>query len=452
MADVLPFAAVRFNTKDKKLNLADLVAPPYDVISPEYQKALYDRSPYNIIRVELGTTQPNDDEYNNRYSRAASILQQWKQDEALITEKKRCFYAYEQEFTVPGVADRIKRRGFFALVRIMDYKSGRIRAHEKTFAAPKADRLKLLRATNFNTSPIFCLYSDPDKEIAKHMKSAFSGPPADTLTDESGTIHRLWVVQKTETINGIRNALKNRNLFIADGHHRYETAMNYRNEQREITGRNDGRQSFDYTLMNLTDFEDEGLVILPTHRVLAREYGSDVDLKEVLDDLGQHFTLEEFSLELDNLDKAVATVNDKLKLKKGVKTRLVMALPSGRAWQLTLNKDADLDDMIDAPDLHKEVKSLDVTILHRYVISRAWIGNPEVELEESDIFYEKSAEGALALLKKRKGCVAFLMNPTTKEQVQTIADLGELMPHKSTYFYPKLLTGLVLRDLSNFFE
>lgn len=451
MADVTPFAAIRYNTKDKGISLAQVYSPPYDVISPEYQQVLYDRSPYNFVQIDFGKPKPNDDDFNNQYTRAAGLLQQWRADDVLTLEKKRCYYAYEQEFTIPGTEQRCKRRGFFGLVRLMDYRSGRIRAHERTFAAPKADRLKLLRATQFNLSPIFVLYPDEDHSVKNQLEQACEQSPAEQFTDESGTIHRLWLIQKKDALQGIHDAMKNRNLFIADGHHRYETALTYRDEMREITGRKDGRQPFDYALMYLNDFADEGLVILPTHRVLAREYG-DVNLEEILEDMGQYFALKEFSVDMDNLDKASAKIADKVKPAKATSTRMVMVLPSGRSWILTLEKGADLEEMIDDPDLKPEVRRLDVTLLHRYVISRGWIGNPEVELEDGDIFYEKSILGALTQLKKRKGCVAFILNSTTKQQVQEVAALGELMPQKSTYFYPKLASGLLLRDLAAGFE
>jgi len=452
MADVLPFAAVRYNTKEKGIDLAQVISPPYDVISPEMQQALYDRHPNNFVRLDYGKIQPNDDDFNSRYSRATALLQQWRTEEILTTEKRRCFYAYEQEFTIPGSTDRLKRRGFIALVRLMDYRTGRIRAHERTFAAPKSDRLKLLRATQFNFSSVFTLYSDPERAVSRQIEAVCSTPPSDKLVDDAGVAHRLWVISKKETILAIREGMKNRNLFIADGHHRYETALNYRDEMREIPGRRDGRQPFDYAMMYMNDFEDDGLVILPTHRVLARELGLDVNLDEILEDLGQYFTLKEFAVDLGNAETAQSKIAEKIKVARGAGTRIVMVLPSGRSWQLTLKKDADLDDMIDDPGMKTEVKRLDVTILHRYVISRGWIGNPEVELDEGDIFYEKSFERALDLLRRRKGCVAFILNPPTKKQVQEIAELGELMPQKSTYFYPKLASGILMRDLNAGFE
>lgn len=451
MADVLPFAAVRYNAKEKNLDLSKVVAPPYDVITAEMQQALYERHPNNIVRLDYGKIQPNDDDFNNRYTRAAALIQQWKTEEILVTEKKRCYYAYEQKFHLPGLKDAIVRRGVFGLVRLMDYRSGRVRAHEKTFQTPKLDRLKLLRATQFNLSPVFVLFSDPEKAVAKALNSVFTPSGADVISDEDGITHSLWTISKKETVLAIREAFKNKNLCIADGHHRYETCLAYRDEMRDLTGRKDGRQPFDYIMMYLSDFDDEGVVILPTHRILAREYGLDVNLEEVLEDLGEYFQLKEFHLDLGNLDEAATKAAEKLKPPRGNPTRMVMILPSGRGWVLTLKKDADLDDMIDE-DLRPEVKALDVTLLHRYVIARGWIGNPEVELEEGDITYEHNIPAALDLLRRRKGCVAFLTNPTTKKQVQQIAELGELMPPKSTQFYPKLATGLLLRDLTTGFE
>ncbi len=450
MADVLPFSAIRYNTRDKERNLTikDLVAPPYDVISPEQQQLLYDRHPCNVVRLILGKTNPNDDEFNNRYTRATSLLQSWKETETLVSDKKRHFYVYEQVFDIPGETRSAKRRGFLAAVKLMDYRSGAIRAHERTHAGPKADRLKLLRATQCNLSPIFVLYSDPEKTVSAHLNEAACGPPCEELTDDLGVTHRLWLVTGKESILGIRDAMKKRDLFIADGHHRYETALNYRDEMRELTGSKDGRQQFDYTLMYLNEFEDDGLVILPTHRVLSRELGGDIELDEVLDDLGEYFQLKEFKVDLADSEKAGAQILAKVAPPTPPTTRLVMVLPKGRAWTLTLKKNVDVNDLFEDSDIPNPVRSLDVSILHQFVIARGWMGNPEIEMEEGDIFYEKNISSALDLLRRRKGCVAFVMNPPTKEQVQQIAAAGCLMPQKSTYFYPKLLSGLVLRDLS----
>jgi len=454
MADVLPFAALRYNTRDKEkdLDLRHLIAPPYDVLTPENQQALYDLHPCNVVRLDLGKAQPNDDEFNNQYTRAASLLQTWKEEETLISDKKRSLYAYEQQFLLPDGGPMVSRRGFFATVRLMDYRSGRIRAHERTHAGPKADRLKLLRATQCNLSPIFCLFSDMEKKVASCLGSVFAQPPAEELTDDHGIVHRLWTITQKECILGVRETFKNKPLFIADGHHRYETALNYRDEMRELTGSKDGRQPFDYTLMYLNDFDDEGLVILPTHRVLSRELGVDIDLDEVLEDVGEYFHLKEFKFDPANPEKAAQAIGEKLAPPKDALMRCVMAVRKGRAWVLTLKKDADPQEMYGDEEIEKPLQKLDVTILHRFVIARGWMGNPEIEMEEGDIFYERNILSALDLLNRRKGCVAFFLNFTPKHQIQEIADQGLLLPQKSTYFHPKLPSGLVLRDLSTGFE
>jgi uncharacterized protein (DUF1015 family) len=240
--------------------------------------------------------------------------------------------------------------------------------------------------------------------------------------------------------------MKPMRLFIADGHHRYETALKYRDEMREMTGRRDGRQPYDFVLMFLQRAEDETLLTAPFHRVLARELGLDTNMDEVIEDLEEFFNITEFKLNMKDLDKAAATVGDKVRANRQAKTRFVMVLPNGRAWQLSLKKDANLDEMIEEETMSAALKAMDSVILHNYVITRGWIGNPDVELDEDDIFYRSDAREALDLLQRRKGCVAFFMNPVDKEEVLAIAENGELLPHYSVNFHPKIPSGLVLRD------
>lgn len=447
MADVLPFAGTRFNTQESELDLGAILAPPFDAIDSALQKELHETSPYNVARVTCGFEAPGDDEFNNRFLRAAEAYKEWKAQGVLTDEQRKCFYVYEHEFSIPGEKKRHKRRGFFALVKLQDYRSGKIRAHELTYEAPKADRLNLLKASMINIEPVFALYVDPEHKVDAILHEKVPPKPHVEFAEPNGDIHRLWLMHKKDPILTINQEMKDKRLYLADGHHRYETALAYRDEMREATGRRDGRQPYDFVLMYLNNFDDEALYTTSTHRVLARDMGSDVDIDEVIEDLEEYFDLKEFKLDLNNLDKATEQALKHLEPKKGVVSQFVMVLPGGRSFELRLKKDADLDEMIEEEFMSDLVKSQDVTILHRYIITKGWIGNPEVELDDDDVFYCRNTRATLEVMAKRKGCVAFLLNAITKERVLEISENGELLPQNSTYFYPKVKSGLVIRDL-----
>ncbi len=448
MADVLPFAGTRFNTKEHPLNLGNMLSPPFDAVSPEEQKQLHELDKYNVVRLSCGFQAPGDDDSNNPYTRAAETYREWKAQNLLVDEQRKCFYVYEYEFSLPGSRKRYKRRGFLALVKLQDYRSGKIRAHEMTYEAPRMDRLYLLKASNVNAEPIVALYKDEAHEVDQILHKAVDPKPQEEVKDSQGGIHRLWLLHKKEPILAINQAMKNLRLYIADGTDRYETALAYRDEMRENTGRRDGRQPYDFCLMYLNNVDDPAITTKAVHRVLARDLGIDVDVDEVIEDIEEFFDVKEFKLDLAHLDKATETVQKHLEIKKDCKAQFVMALPGGRAFELRLKKKAALDEMIEAEFMSELVKSQDVTILHRFIIARGWIGNPEVELDEDDIIYTRDITETLDLIKRRKGCVAFLMNPIEKERVLEIAENGELMPQNSTCFNPKVLSGMVLRDLN----
>jgi uncharacterized protein (DUF1015 family) len=447
MAEVFPFAGTRFNTKDHPLDLGQLIAPPFEVIEAALQKELYERHENNMVRLSCGTEAPGDDDQNNRYKRAAEAYRGWKEGGLLVDEQRKCFYVYEHEFTLPGSDVRCKRRGFFGLVKLQDYRSGKIRAHEHTFDAPRLDRFRLLKASQVNLEPLFVLYQDEQHEIDQILVQAVEGKPNEEVTDANGDVHRLWLMHKKEPILQINTAMKPKRLYIADGHHRYESALQYRDEMREITGRRDGRQPYDFIMMYLNNAADNALFTTATHRVLARDLGADVELEEVLEDIGEYFDTKEFKVDLANNDKAIETLHKHLEPKKGVKCQFAMVLPNGKAYELRLKKNVDLDEMLDGEALSEQLKQQDVTILHRFVISRGWLGNPEIELDADDLFYCREITEALDLVRRRKGCVAFIMNPLEKETILSIAENGELLPHNSSYFLPKVPSGFVLRDL-----
>ena len=305
-----------------------------------------------------------------------------------------------------------------------------------------------MRSTHSNLSPIFCLFDDPAKKIDTLLNEGIEGKkPVECEFD--GVINRVWVINKTAIVQAITATMTEQTLFIADGHHRYETSLAYRNEMRKALGNKGGHKPYDYVMMYLNNIHDDGMVILPTHRVLSKDISDDVDINEVLGDLEEAFDVE--PVEVDCQDLATSARKLTAQLEEAIAEggiAFTMVLPKCRSYLLKLKADVNIDELID-DDIAVDIKELDVSILHRYIINRLWLGNPEIELDEEEIFYVKDAADELKRMKTGKFGAGFLLNPTRIDQVCSIAGKGLRMPHKSTYFYPKLVTGLVMRDLNS---
>lgn len=446
MVSVIPFIGTRYNTQLIQ-DLKMVLAPPYDSIPKEEQKIYYQAHNNNIIRVILGVSKPTDDEYNNKYTRSANYLQSWKRDGILVDDDKKSFYIYEQTFTLPNGVQKV-RTGLFGLIKLEDYSSGNIVKNEQTSSKNKADRLKLIRATKSNLNPAFLLYSDSDNTIEKLLKEKMSLKSWVDVTDFGNVRHRLWVVNKKDFISKITSHFENKKVFITEGQNLFETALLYQKEMREATGLNDGNQPFDYIMVYLTSFEDNGLVILPTHRILTNEIDCNADLKELLDDLKENFNVESLDIDLNNLDDSTQKIMSKLNEKGKISASFAMILPKGKAFLLSLKQNVSPIELIDkqTPD---EVKKLDISILHDHIISQVWIGNPEYEIEEDDIKYFRDPKSCISVVQNKKACVAFLINPTKLEQVKKIALKGYQMPPKSFMFFPRLISGILMRDMTN---
>jgi uncharacterized protein (DUF1015 family) len=446
MAEILPFRGTRYNSQLVG-DLSKIIAPPYDVISKELQEELYARHPYNVIRLTL-TKDEKDDNFSDKYLRAANYLKTWRGEGVLIDDHVPSLYLYDQSFTLPSGGTKT-RKGFFALIKLSDYSEGGVKAHEHTFAGPKADRLKLMLATNANLSPIFLIFNDPSREVTDLVEHEMENAKTwQTVEDEDGVTHRLWVVGKRDFISKVREAMSSKVLFIADGHHRYETALAYRDRMREETGLRDGNQPFDYVMAYLTPAEQDGLVILPTHRALSKSLMADVDMKEALQELKEAFHITTEKIDLAQPEKEAARIGEKVTELGKKNTSYAMVEANGKVHYLQLKKDADPNDLIDSDDIPALVKRLDVSILHQYIINRVFIGNPEFELAEDECFYVRDISRLLEMLRTKKALVGFVLNPTPMEQVLEIVAAGIKMPHKSTYFHPKLADGLVFRDMN----
>jgi uncharacterized protein (DUF1015 family) len=441
MAQVFPFGALRFNPQVAPSEL--VLTQPYDKISPQRQAEYYAMHAHNLIAVEKGRTHENDDAHNNVYTRAAAKIEEWIRDSVLLQDPAPAFYAYSQEFTVPGSNERRTRSGFIGAGQLEDYSAGVVFRHEHTLSGPKADRLELLRHTRLHTGQLFMLYSDPQKRVDTVLAGAEkSAAPATELTDEYGVIHRLWPITEPQRIHAIQQAMADQKLVIADGHHRYETAVNYRNERRAQAGASAvPAASYERAMMTFVNTRSEGLVILATHRVVAKVH--DFSWSAVRRYLEPWFSAEVFPFANDS---GQAQARDKFlaRLKDTAAQRSIGAYPvenGQRAFYLFhLRPGADLAQLL--PNVRALQRELDVVLLHDGILEPALGITLQTATKEINLTYEREAAAAIAAVDSGRAQVSFLLNPVDVEKVVEIATANEVMPQKSTDFYPKLLSGI----------
>jgi uncharacterized protein (DUF1015 family) len=443
MAQVFPFRAFRYNPQLAPFQ--SVLTQPYDKISPEMQQKYYDAHPRNLITVEKGREYPGDGPGNNVYSRAAAAFKEWERENVIVQDAAPSFYAYTQEFTVPGTIERRTRRGFIGAGRLEEYSAGVIFRHEHTLSGPKADRLELLRNTRTHTGQLFLLYSDPQKRVDAILAEAESAaPPATEVHDEYGVIHRLWVVSDPQRVFAIQSAMSDQKLVIADGHHRYETALNYRNERRAQSGSVDPDAPYERAMMTFINTRSEGLVILPTHRVAANVH--DFSWPAVRRHLEPFFSTEVFAFTNDS-EKDSARQNFLARLKSAAAQRAVGAYPiSGdgqRAFYLlVLRPGVDLAQLL--PNVSPLQRELDVVLLHDGILEPALGITMQAVTKEANLTYERESANALAAVDSGRAQVSFFLNACDVEKVVEIATANEVMPQKSTDFFPKLLSGITM--------
>lgn len=437
MADVQPLRALRYDTSIVG-SLASVTAPPYDVISPQRRAALLQRSPYNVVAIDLPQMDAEGRLQGERmspeanggqtgedpYEAAGQLFLRWQAEGALVRDREPALWAHTQEYTGPDGIART-RRGFFCRVRIEGYGPGRVRPHERTHPGPKEDRLRLMRATKANLSPIFSLYSDPTHAAWDALAPSGEQAPSGEVTDGEGTVHRIWRVAQEETIGAVMEAMADRELLIADGHHRYETAHTY---AEEIGGEGPHR----YVLMCLVALEDPGLTVFPTHRLVNS-----------LDEQRRRALLE--AIERDFLAEEVTL--DKLAPPEGEgPLQLGYVDAEMRPMRLMLKDQAIADNVL--TDRSDAYRRLDTGVLEALLLKGA-LGLSEHDIAElSGLWYARDAEEAVELVRGGRYDAAFLMRPTPISQVRDVAAAGENMPPKSTFFFPKLLTGLLLSPLA----
>ncbi|MBA3060514.1 MAG: DUF1015 domain-containing protein [Nitrospirae bacterium] len=401
MAEIIPFKGVLYNMS--KVSGEDVIAPPYDIIEPEYKEKLYSKSPYNIVRIDFGKELEGDNELQNKHTRAANNLNSWLKDGILHGSKTPAFYAYEVEYKVKEKTKKL--RGFFSLVRLEELGKG-VYPHECTHSKPKADRLNLLRTCRANISPIFSLYNSPEKKASEIISRVMLQKPYMKAKDSDGAIHRLWVVEAEKDIKTTQNDLKGKPVFIADGHHRYETALEFKKEMNRSGG-------WDYVLMFLANMSDEGLTILPAHRLVKNLSENSLDI------LSGYFAIEILSSQ-DDITGALSECGHAIGFCHRNSDNLYLLRHKGSGLE----------------NINPALKELDVTILHELIFKKL--------LNISEVTYEMDAAETRDMVRKGIYDAAFFLNPTGVKDVERVALSGERMPPKSTYFYPKLLTGMVI--------
>jgi len=443
MARVYPFRALRYNPS--LVRLEDVVTQPYDKITPAMQEAYYRRSPYNLVRIILGLPELFDSASDGDvYTRAARDFTSWRSSGILTQENEPCIFAYSQRFAVPGTPGTVlERRGFIALGELYDYAQKVVFRHEQTLSKPKSDRLNLLRATRAHFGQIFMLYSDPGLSAEGLLFSSTAAPDIE-VTDEYEVLHRVWRVSDPNTIKLLTTALEDKKLIIADGHHRYETALNYSRERAPAAAPTNARRnsymmpeppySEAAVMMTFVNMDAEGLVILPTHRVVHGLKG--FAPQNFLERAAPYFEVEPLAGENPQFLMA------RLASVKG-RTAFIAVTLAGK--HLLLAKEEAITDAL--KDISERQRQLDVVQLHGLILEKLLGITPEAIREQTNVKYLRDATEAMEQVSDGEANAAFLMNPVSLDQLREVAFAGEVMPQKSTDFFPKLLSGLAIYAL-----
>ncbi|HWY46100.1 MAG TPA: DUF1015 domain-containing protein [Bryobacteraceae bacterium] len=409
MARIFPFQPYRYSAKAGAAE--NLVTQPYDKISPAMQARYLSLSPYNLVRIVLGEKRASDTDRDNVYTRAAACLDAWMANGILEQEKMPSLYAYYQQFTIPDTGQKVERKSFIGLSALEEYSAGVVYRHEQTLSGPKKDRMELLRHTHAHFEQIFMLYDDPGLAVDKILDDATASAPAVTVKDEYDAIHRLWKISDAAAIARIQELMADKKLLIADGHHRYETALAFRNESPAL-------QDAQRMTMAFVNMRSPGLEILATHRVLSHLAG--FDPAEFLQKIGGRRLKS-----IDELRQAFAAVAP-AKIRIGIVTR---------AGEMRLY------------ERDRKPGELDVKVLHQELLGGMLGISEEAVREEKHIEYVRGLDAAYSKVREGGAEIAFLLEPTTIQQVADVAFFGGVMPQKSTDFYPKLLSGLTIYKL-----
>ncbi|HBG78217.1 MAG TPA: DUF1015 domain-containing protein [Phycisphaerales bacterium] len=431
--EIKAFKAYRFNSATAG-DTGKCIAPPYDVINDLQQEELYQQSPYNIVRIDKGKIKISDNETQNQYTRAAEYLADWLKKGILTQESKDSLYAYVQNFDVAG--KNYQRSGIIALGKLVEFGSG-VQPHEKTLDGPKADRLKLTLATDAQFGQIFMLYDDSQKIADKIIdKTVAAGKAAVDFTDTDNIRHRLFIIDDARDIAAVVETMKTKEALIADGHHRYETALNYRKITKKPTA--------DWQMMTFINMQNEGLIVLPTHRLVGDLKNFDIDA--IIKKLQEDFKVTEFTY-TNEKEKAKGLMFKRMK-KAFEEGKNAFGIYDGAKFYFIVLKSHK---HVEPLKISAASKSLDVVVLHKVILERL-LGIGDAQLAgETNIEYIKdignAVDEAIAAVDKKEKQILFFMNPTKVEQVKAVAAENEKMPQKSTFFHPKIFTGLTINKL-----
>ena len=441
MAEIFPFRAYRYNAA--RVEPAKVLTQPYDKITPAMAEKYAAASPYNLIPIEKGKSLPSDTPAENVYTRAAKKLAEWIQAGVIVQDAAPSLYAYFQEYTVPGTSERRVRKGFIAVGRIEDYSAGVVFRHEQTLSGPKADRLELLRHTQTHTGQLFMLYSDPAARVDTLLDAAAGAKPDVVIRDEYEVVHRLWPITDSQTIETIRREMADKKLVIADGHHRYETALAYRDERRAQAGFVDPDAPYEKVMMTLFNTASKGLTILPTHRIVANVPNFSMEgFRAALSDA---FGVTSFAFG-SNAERTQVFAQFRSELARGQSKRAVGAYAGGGAFYIfVLKNSANLDALL--PGVSPAQRQLDVALLHRLILERGLKITQDAVKTEKNITYEREMDAAIAEVDSGRAQICFLLNPVSVETVAEMAMGGEVLPQKSTDFFPKLMSGMTMYRL-----
>jgi uncharacterized protein (DUF1015 family) len=431
MADFQPLRAWRYHPE--KTVFSEVIAPPYDIISEECQQKLYDRSPRNCVRLILNKHQPADHDRENRYTRARDCFQAWREDQTLIRDEVPSFYLYRQTFEDPVSRAAKTRVALLGRLKLETFDRGIVIAHEKTLSKPKEDRKKLLEATGTNFSPIFGLYEDSKKEILSRVEVFFKENPDYRGTDDERVLHELWVIRDPQTVQSVHAAFVSKKIYIADGHHRYQTALDHSTAVRDREKAAPGVSlPSDYVLMALVEMSDPGLVLMATHRMILPFAGFQPE--QMLQTLGPFFRLEEMS---------AGKILGHFKEDRGRAVSMGLLLGNGRSFLATLK---DIKQAMQAMEVSKPEAwcRLDVTLLNHLILAKLW-HLPE-KAWEGTIRYTHSSEEAVRKAGTGEFFAVFLLKDPPVNILYEMGEIGELLPQKTTYFYPKLASGLVFYE------
>ena len=425
MAVVKPFAAIRYNEKVAG-NIETLVCPPYDIVEAEERAELTSKNEYNMIRLELP-------QGGNPYEEAASLFKLWQEKGVMQKDMEEGIYVYEEEFlSNVNKGEKMLLRGFIARVRLEDYKNGVILPHEETLSKAKEDRFMLMKATDCNFSQVYSLYADKEKVTDRKLDNICECTrPRYEFSDKNVT-HRLWVINDKLTVNSICDDFADRKLYIADGHHRYETALNYRDYCKE---NNIYAPESNFVMMMLVNIYHEGLAVHPTHRLV---HGfENFDCKKLLEGCEEFFTLEN----TESSECAEKSLKEKYREGKSA-----FIFYGGEDFTVLTLKDRSVMEKV-LPEKSTASRNLDVSVLHSLILEKLLGIDKENMAEGKNLSYTRSSEEALSAVKSGKANCTFILNPTRVEEIGSVAEEGEKMPQKSTYFYPKIITGLLINPL-----